>query len=218
MKRLVYLFYIALLIQCLFSCTAGTIKERELFFASLSISDVKATCVAKTTITVGDLHNPEKIEDAKYYMLLQGDNRYYYYLIYDENRNIVDEGGSYWRSPEISMINDSIVRIRTQAGTGVSTSSTFYYNAKKDVISRRFNSVYDQTDELIVFSHYRKLIVRDIFDKTVYYKEFSIFNAELADSVDPFIDAEFINSGKQIKVTYLSGATYAEGTEIINLY
>lgn len=168
-------------------------------------------------ITIEDIKNPLTLEEEKYYKLLQGEGNNYYYYIYDDNKEVVNEGGFYWRSPKMSMVNDNIVKLSTQTGTGLSTSSTFYYNAKKDVISRTFHSVYDEMDELLVFSDHKKLIVRNIFDKTVYYREFTEFKSGLADVIEPFINAKFINENKQIQVTYLVGKDLTETTDVINL-
>jgi len=167
------------------------------------------------SIAIEDIENPKIIEEAKYYRLLRGNNHLYYYYVYDDNKEVVDEGGFYWRSPRISMVDDDIVKFCIQMGTGVSTSSTFYYSAKKDVLSRTFHSVYDETDELLIFSDHKKLIVRDIFDKTAFCREFTDFG-NMSDVVEPFVNAEFINE-RQIKVTYLTGGDFREATEIIDL-
>ena len=168
-------------------------------------------------ITIGDIKNPQVLEEEKYYKLLQGDGNYYYYYIYDDNKKVIDEGGLYWRKPKISMVNNDIVKFYTQAGTGISTSSTFYYSAKKNVLSHWFHSVYDETNELLVFSDQKKLIVQNIFDKTVYYREFVEFKCELSNVIEPFVNAKFINENKQLQVTYLAGKDLMGTIDVIDL-
>lgn len=200
------------LIFLLSSCTDKTENKK------VDNTSKNQTNVSKSSdiITIEDIKNPQIIEEEKHYILLQGDGNYYYY-IYDDDKEVVKEGGFYWRKPNISMVNNNIVKFYTQAGTGISTATSFYYNVEKDVLSRWFNSVYDETDELLVFSDHKKIIVRNIFDKTAYYREFTKFNNELSDVVEPFVNAEFINNNKQIKVTHLTGKDLKEITEIINL-
>lgn len=212
-KYFVMSIYIISLVFMFTSCAQETPTK-----TANDLSDAQVGIISSDeNISIEDIKNPQIIEDAKYYKLFQGDNNTYYYYIYDDNKEVVNEGGFYWKSPKISMVNDDIVKFRTQSGTGASTSLTFYYNAKKDVLSRTFHSVYDETDELLVFSDHKKLIVRNIFDKTAFYREFTVFKNELADVVEPFVNAEFINNNKQIKVTYLTSKDLKETTEIINL-
>lgn len=182
-------------------------------------SDTQVISVVGDTenITIEDIKNPKVIEEEKYYKVLQGENHNYYYYIYDINNVIVSEGGYYWRCPKISMINDNLVKVRTQSGTGVSTSSTFYYDVKKNEVSCKFHSVYDETEDLLIFSEDKKIIVRDIFDKSLYYFEFTEFDNDLADAIEPFVDVKFININQQIEVTYLIGEDLRETTDIIDL-
>ena len=62
-----------------------------------------------------------------------------------------------------------------------------------------------------------KVIVRDIFDKTEYYKEISSFQKPFSDVVEPITDVKFVNDGTGIEVSYLTGVDYKEVTEIIKL-
>jgi len=164
---------------------------------------------------VNPIENLYVVEEAKHYEILKKGFDYYYY-IYDDNRAIVYMSGFDFKMPKVTMVNDDIIKFRTQVGTGIGTSTTFYYNSKRDVLSRWFNSVYDETDEVVVFSYYKKLIVRDIFDKTIYYREFTEFN-NISDITEPFITVEFTNDGKSMEVTYFTGEDYQEFTEIVDL-
>ena len=171
---------------------------------------------ASDGISYEDVENPQIINETKYYKLLQGDNYTYYYYIYNDDNEVVDEGG-YGRIPALSMANDTLVKLRIQAGTGIGTSSTRYFNTEKNVLSPWFSSVYAETGEVIVMSDYGKLIVQNIFDRTAYYREFTEFNSELANTVEPFVNVEFVSDGNQIIVTYLSGEDFVETTETIVL-
>ena len=168
-------------------------------------------------ITIDDIENPKMIEEARFYAIFEGDNYEYYYYIYDGDKTIVDEGRC-WRYPTLSMLTDSIVRLRIQAGTGISTSSTRYYDVEKNKISPWYSSVYSETDALLVLSEYKSLIVQDLFDEGIYYRAFAKFQHELAaNTVEPFVRVQFIGDGRQIIVTYLTGDDFTEVTETIPL-
>ena len=66
--------------------------------------------------------------------------------------------------------------------------------------------------------YYNKIIVRNIFDKTAYYREFTSFSNTFPSVVEPFVDAEFINDNKQLRIIYLTGSNKHEVSEIVNLY
>lgn len=63
-----------------------------------------------------------------------------------------------------------------------------------------------------------KIIVRDIFDETICYKEIASFGYQLSESAEPFTDVKFINNGESLEVTYLTGDDYNEVTEIFEIY
>ena len=164
-----------------------------------------------------DIKNGEIIEDTQYYKIIHSGFMFYYY-IFDENHDVVESDGPLDRQPCISMVDDHLVRFTLQAGTGIGTQWGYYYDTKRDVFSRIFQSIFDQSDGKVAFGGLDKIIVRDIFDKTTYCREFTEFKNELSDAVDPFVNVEFVNDSTQIQVTYLTGKDYNEITEIIELY
>jgi hypothetical protein len=66
------------------------------------------------------------------------------------------------------MVNDYIIKISVQTGTGAETAWSIYYNLKADSLSRTFYGVYDEYNELVAYVDYTdswKVVVRNIFDK-----------------------------------------------------
>lgn len=116
------------------------------------------------------------IDEGKNYKITLSENNYYY-VIYDSNENIKKSGGPFHgAAPNINMVNDDLLKFTCQSGTGAATRWGFYYNVKDDVISDDFTSIYDEHDgKVICRESFDNIIVRDIFDKNAFYKEFVSF-------------------------------------------
>lgn len=168
------------------------------------------------SITIDKIINPELIEETDFYKILEGDGHYYYYYIYDKDDNIVDEMGFYWRKPELSIIDNSIVKVQIQLGTGIRTTRTRYYDSNSGLLSEWYDGVYDELNDIIIYDGKNKLIIQNIFDKNIYYCEIGSFSNEITDSGEPFVDVEFIEDGTSIRVTYIAKDSN-EITEIISL-
>lgn len=168
---------------------------------------------AENEITVTE----EIVEEEKYYKLVKS-SASYYYEIYDENGVTIEKSKMYPKPPKLSMPNEHLVKCTYQTGTGLSTQWGFYYDTERDVLSRKFiGGIHDEYEDKIIYGGRYKLIVRNIFDKTDYYYEISTFKYPFAKTVEPFRNAEFIDGGSKIEVTYLTGENYEEVTEIIDL-
>ena len=154
------------------------------------------------------------IFDEKYYKITEKQFEYDY-QIFDETGEVV-ESGKYGRLPHISMADDRFVKFTLQAGTGLSTQWGYFYDVIKDVRSRVFYSIHDQHGDKVAYGT-SKLVVRDIFDKTKYYKEITSFKKPFSNTVEPIVSVEFVNGGKSIAVKYLTGADYEEVTETVEL-
>lgn len=157
----------------------------------------------------------EIIIDEKHYRILYQNEEYHYWL-YDENHLVVDSGSNV-RPLYISNINDQVIKITSQSGSGMLTQWGYYYNLQKDVRSRIFHSIHDENNEWTAYVDRNKIIIRDIFDKTKYYQEINNFKFPLSDTLEAIIDIKFLNDGKSIKVTYISGEEYNRVEETIDL-
>jgi hypothetical protein len=148
------------------------------------------------------IKNMDIIDETKYYKITSSEFIYYYY-IYDENHIIVKSEGPLNRLPRIAMVNEHLLKFTLQTGTGIGTQWGYFYDTKMDVISRIFLSIYDQSNGMVAYGDVKKVIVRDIFDKTKYYHEFSSFREPFSDVIEPITDVEFVNDGASVNVTYL---------------
>jgi len=168
------------------------------------------------TITDKDIANAEVIAETDYYKLIYLNLRYYCF-IYDDNHNVAKTEGWLTTKPQLSIVDGYIVKFTLQPGTGIGTQWGYYYDTKADVFSNVFQSIFSEQGGKVAYGGLDKVIVRDIFDKTKYYKEFSTFKQPLAKSADPITDVKFANKGKSIKVTYLTGADLRSVSEVFDL-
>lgn len=155
----------------------------------------------------------ETIEENEHYAIYYSDFMYSYY-IFDKNHHIVKSDTSS-SMPHIMVLDDSLIRVTIQSGTGIETQWGYYYNLKNDTFSEIFHCIYDQTNDKVAFGGLNKVIIQDIYDKGKYYQEISSFTKPFSEVAAPIISAKFIDNGTNIKVSYLSGSNYEEVSEIV---
>ncbi|MDE6787701.1 MAG: hypothetical protein K2J47_00045 [Ruminococcus sp.] len=158
----------------------------------------------------------EVISEEQYYRLKRKDGGYSYEIL-DSGQNIVKSGGLYTKEPHISMLNETTVKVSYQAGTGLSTRWTFYYDTVNDEFSPEYYSVFGESDGNVVYRSGSSIIISNIFDQTKYYKEFNKFSHLIAEAAEPFIEAEIDDSGDMIKISYLTGDDFEEVTEYFDI-
>lgn len=170
-----------------------------------------------------DIAKKEVIEHDKNYKLVLCSGIYYYY-IYDNSNNLVRSGGPYdshRNPPEFEYINDNLLRVLYVGGTGILTRVSYYYDVSRNIFSKAFTGVYDQYGGYVVYpdESCKSLVIRDMFDDEGYSFEITSFEYPFGTFVEPLIDAKFINNGKSLEITYLTGEQNIEVKEIkeINL-
>lgn len=154
------------------------------------------------------------ISESKNYQIIKCNNLYYY-TIFNKQGDISEKSVSFPKEPEILM-QDDLIRISYQSGTGLSTKWSYYYDVKNDRFSKYFYSIYDKYNETIAYGSQNKIIIVNIFDDDN-YKEIKDFLYPLSMTTDPFIDVKFNEEGTTLEVTYLTGNDYHEVTEYFNL-
>lgn len=149
------------------------------------------------------------------YSVIDQERYRYHYKIYNQNGMVVREEQSD-REPIISYIDDNMIKILISAGTD--TFFCTYYDISED----RFSEVYQtpiiaEYGKVVYFEIREKvfqIIVRDIFDKNAFYKEFEIPNISFA--AMPIKEAIFLNEDTLL-IKYLSGELYKEEEIILDL-
>lgn len=158
----------------------------------------------------------EIIAEEQYFRVKRSDGAYSYEIL-DGDGNIVRSDGPYTKEPHISMSDESVVKVSYQAGTGLSTRWTFYYDTVSNEFSPVYYSVFGESGENVIYRSGSSIVISNIFDKTKYYKEINKFKYLLSETVEPFISAEIDDSGDMIKITYLTGDDFEEVTEYFDI-
>ena len=154
------------------------------------------------------------VNKSKYYEIIKINNLYYY-TIFKKNGNVSERSAYFPKRPEI-LIQDELIRISYQSGTGSYTKWSYYYDVDNDRFSRYFYSVYDKYDDMIAYGSQNEIIIENIFGGKI-YKRIKKFNYPLSCTTEPFIDAKFNEDGTILKVTYLTGDDYQRVTENFDL-
>lgn len=179
----------------------------------------KSDLIGSTT-TKKELNKQNELlaEEENYqitYSVIDQEKYRYHYKIYNQNGMVVREEQSD-REPIISYIDDNMIEILISAGTD--TFFCTYYDISED----RFSEVYQtpiiaEYGKVVYFEIREKvfqIIVRDIFDKNAFYKEFEIPNISFA--AIPIKEAIFLNEDTLL-IKYLSGELYKEEEIILDL-
>lgn len=140
---------------------------------------------------------------------------YYSYEIYNKKGKLVKKEDVQQQGPRIEYVSDKLLSIGLVAGSYV--ISTQYYDIENDVFSEIYETPLAVHENMVVYvDETKKLIVRDIFDSSKYYKEFKLNFADSAVPVSLINKVKFIED-KKLQVTYLSGKKYKEVTEYLVL-
>ena len=161
----------------------------------------------------------EVLENTTYYQISVS-NSQYYCSFYNKNHQVVRVDGPFSKIPHLAVTdngNSIIVRLTLQAGTGVGTQYGYFYDVEKTLFSEVFQSILDQSENLVAYIDKEKVVVRDIFDKTKYDKEISDFRDPFSNVAQPITNASFSEDSKTITVTYLTGENFREVSETFEI-
>ena len=189
-------------------------------FSAILLAGCRQACVSNKGNPVVhsalDGSDNKKQDDGGYYLITE-ENGLFSYTIYDEKMNAVRAEDNLTKRPEISMVSDCVISVTEQAGTGIATSFTYYYDVENNRFSNTYQGVFDQRDDLVIYATYDKVIIRDIFIDDGYYQEISTFCAPFSPAAFPFINAEFVDDTSSVRITYFSGTEYEEVSELFEL-
>jgi hypothetical protein len=151
----------------------------------------------------------------KTYRLVRDNTSIYLTVIYGNDNEIIDKGVTYGVEPTITKTGDII---KIHIGYGTETYVCRYYDAVKRTVSEWFENPIKESGSLVGYMLYsdagNKLVVRDIFDKNAYYRE---FERDFSGRVIPLLSAEFIDGGAKLRITYSTEEGKREATETLDL-
>ena len=195
-------------------------KYLYLLLLIFTITLFLSACSSDTDNTLEESERLELIDSGEYYRIHNTYLTHVRYDIYDKNGEIVmsDETD---RPLRINMLCDDIVDIRIGIGTGVAVHK--YYDAVKNIFSQEYCYVLTAKEDLVAFIDVpekepfknRKVVVRNIFYKSLFYMEYYL---DFSNVDTPVIDAEFSNDSTSLRLKFLSGESQTETFEILYLY
>lgn len=205
MKKLMFFSF-----KCLLICL--------IFVLLCSCSNSKQSITGYPTSST--LSKSKIISDEKYYKIIKSGNFEFTYFIYDDKKKVVEEQTVSDNPLNIELLNNNVVDVSIGKGTGL--SEHHYYSVDRDTFSKKYLYVIAYSNEKIAYIDVpndnafenRRLVVRNVFDKSVYYQEYKI---DFSKVDTPVISASFINNDSQLQITYLSGEQQTEFTKVIDL-
>lgn len=213
-KRITLFIVFVVCILVLYSCqTTHTVDSSE--NKASMLDDYESSKYVHEEVT----RNEEILEDSTYYKVLLS-NSQYYCTFYDKSHQVVRVDGPYSKIPKVSVVNDSnpiLLRLTIQTGTGIGTQYGYFYLVDEMKFSETFQSILDQSGNLVAYIDKEKVVVRDIFDKTKYDKEISAFHDPFSNVAQPITNASFSEDSKTITVTYLTGDNFREVSETFEI-
>ena len=188
---------------------------KKYLYISLSV----LFCFLTACSPYSNLKQTQIIDSGKYYRIYKENDNQVRYEIYNPEGKIALSKKTD-RPIEINMISDDTIDIGIGMGTGITIHK--YYNANENIFSGEFTNVLTNSDKLIAYIDVsketpfenRKVVVQNIFDKNMFYKEFKL-NFSNVDT--PVIEAEFSKDGASLLLTYLSGEKQTQMSEILDL-
>lgn len=188
---------------------------KKYLYISLSV----LFCFLTACSPYSNLTQMQIIDSGKYYRIYkENDNQVRYEIYNPEGKIALSEKTD--RPIEINMIGDNIIDIEIGMGTGITIHK--YYNANENIFSQDFTNVLSDSDKLIAYIdaskenplENRKVIVQNIFDKSLFYKEFQL---DFSNVDTPVIEAKFSKDGTSLQLTYLSGEDQTQISETLDL-
>lgn len=152
------------------------------------------------------------------YSITANEDLTYDYVIKDKNNNILISDKGVSKEPKVSIINEDVLSISVQTGTGISTRWTMYCDVNSGTVSDAYYSVLGEHAENVVFVNQDNgtysIVVQNFFDKEQYHISTVLANASQV--TDPVVSFEKLSDAKA-KVIYLRDEDYIETETTIEL-
>ncbi len=151
------------------------------------------------------------------YTIIDNADFTYDYVIKDKNDNVLISDSGISRQPQVNVIDEDLLNISVQTGTGISTRWTIYCDVNSGNVSDTYYSVLGEYAENVVFVNYDNgrysIVIQDVFDNGKYFKE--VILEDVSEVADPVV--EFVKLDDKIKIVYLRGDDLLESELIIEM-
>lgn len=179
------------------ACERKNIAEAPTPIVSPIIAETK-----KLSVPTEELYSIIKNEDGTYTVKL-----------FDKNKEVIDEN-TVPKEPHVNKLENDLIQVIISYGSPFYT--TYFYDTKDNLISQAFDTPVLIDKGKIVLVQNKKLIVSDIFDKALYFKEVERNFSETVPPSSAIISAKFINSN-ELQIDYYEGSDFTEKSEVIDL-
>ena len=158
------------------------------------------------------------LEAHELYQITDNEDYTYDYVIKDKNNNVLISDKGVAREPEINVINENLLSVSVQSGTGISTRWTIYCDVLNGSVSETYYSVLGEYGENVVYVSYDgsayRIVIQNIFNRELFYKEMVLEDSSPV--VEPVVSFEILDNGTA-KAVYLKGENYSETEIMIDL-
>lgn len=193
----------SLIILIIILCVSFVACERK------SITEAPSITVLPTTVETKKLSVPLE----EFYSIYKNEDGIYTVKLFDKNKKVVDET-TVPKEPHINKLENEIIQVTISYGSPFCT--TYFYDTKANLISQAYDTPVFIDKGKIVLVQSKKLIISDIFDKALYFKEIERNFSETVPPSSAIISAKFVNSN-ELQIDYYVGKDFTEKSEIIDL-
>ena len=139
------------------------------------------------------------------------EDSHYSYVIRSHSGDVMLAEEGLTREPHITELDNGVVSVSVQAGTGLFTRQTMYCDTATGRRSETYTAVLGEQSDKVFFVRYADgahcIVMQDLFDKKAFYKEFPLEDASAV--TDPVREFELTEDGTA-RLVYLKGADYTE--------
>lgn len=148
----------------------------------------------------------------------------YKLILFDNCGDVIHEKIFPIKAPLVRAISDTILEIQLSVGNP-GPKYNYYYNTKENLISDEFSCAVLCEDKLIIYyidvsedNDASKLIIRDIFDKDIFYKEIERDFKEMSfNPTNAIVSLDIIDNESAVLEYYTENGAWEKVVEIIDL-
>lgn len=149
----------------------------------------------------------------EFYSITKNKDETYTIKLFDNNKKVVDEF-TVPKEPHVNKLENDVIQFIISYGSPFYT--TYFYDTKANLISQVYDTPVLVEKGKIVMVENNKLIVSDIFNKDLYYKEVKRNFSQTVPPSSAIVSAKFVNSN-ELQIDYYVGEDFTEKSEIIDL-
>jgi hypothetical protein len=180
---------------------------------SFAACEMKYNSEAPTATPVAEKSKNSSITMKDFYIIAKNKDETYNIKLLDKNKKVIDEF-TVPKEPHVKELEKDVIQFIISYGSPFYT--TYFYDTKANLISQAYDTPVLVDKGRIVIVEGNKLIVSDIFDKDLYYKEVERNFSQTVPPSSAILTAKFVNSDK-LQIDYYEGEDFTEKSEIIDL-